>query len=189
MTPVAGSIEKLTIFSGVLWATSSMSMPPSVEATNAILEVARSTSGRQVEFLVDQRAFFDVEPVDHLALGAGLMGHQRRTEDARRLAADVLDRFDDLDAAGLAAAARMYLRLDHPYRAAELVGRTLGLLDRKGRDAARHRHAELPQHRLGLVFVNVHDACLEFMSGVVRPAGVYRIARSSRTMTAKGVSN
>ncbi len=44
MTPVAGSTEKVTIFSGVSWATCSMSMPPSVETTKAIREVARSTS-------------------------------------------------------------------------------------------------------------------------------------------------
>ncbi|MNL55882.1 hypothetical protein D3C87_1793270 [compost metagenome] len=43
-TPVAGSIEKLWIFSGVAWATSSMSMPPSVEATTETIEVSRSTS-------------------------------------------------------------------------------------------------------------------------------------------------
>jgi hypothetical protein len=47
MKPVAGSIEKLTILSGVLCATSSMSMPPSVEATKATREVERSTSAER----------------------------------------------------------------------------------------------------------------------------------------------
>jgi hypothetical protein len=42
--PVAGSTEKVWIFSGVSWATASMSMPPSVETTKATRLVARSTS-------------------------------------------------------------------------------------------------------------------------------------------------
>ena len=42
--PVAGSMAILWIFSGVLAATSSMSMPPSVEAMIVIREVARSIS-------------------------------------------------------------------------------------------------------------------------------------------------
>ena len=43
-SPEAGSTLKLTIFSGVEAATSSMSMPPSVEATKLMREVPRSTS-------------------------------------------------------------------------------------------------------------------------------------------------
>ena len=39
-----GSIEMVTILSGVLCATSSMSMPPSVETTTATREVSRSIS-------------------------------------------------------------------------------------------------------------------------------------------------
>ncbi len=42
--PEAGSTEKVTIFSGVSWATFSMSMPPSVEAMNETRLVVRSTS-------------------------------------------------------------------------------------------------------------------------------------------------
>jgi hypothetical protein len=34
----------VSIFSGVSWATASISIPPSVEATMAILPVSRSTS-------------------------------------------------------------------------------------------------------------------------------------------------
>ena len=47
MTPVAGSTEKVWIFSGVEWATSSMSMPPSVETTKETREVTRSTSAER----------------------------------------------------------------------------------------------------------------------------------------------
>ena len=35
VTPVAGSMTMVWIFSGVSWATASMSMPPSVETTKA----------------------------------------------------------------------------------------------------------------------------------------------------------
>jgi len=43
MMPVAGSTEKVTIFSGVEWATSSMLTPPSVETTNDTSLVSRLT--------------------------------------------------------------------------------------------------------------------------------------------------
>ena len=41
--PLAGSTEKLRIFSGVFAATSSISIPPSVEHTNEIRDEPRST--------------------------------------------------------------------------------------------------------------------------------------------------
>ena len=112
---------------------------------------------RQVEFAVDRRAFLDVEPVDLLAVRPGLMRDQRRAEEPRRFLLHVVDRFDDLDAAGLAAAAGMDLRLHHPDRPAELVGGLHRFIDAECRNAARHRHAEVAQHRFGLVFVDVHS--------------------------------
>ena len=42
--PVAGSTNTLMIFSGVEWATSSMSMPPSLEAMKATFWVPRSVT-------------------------------------------------------------------------------------------------------------------------------------------------
>ncbi len=113
---------------------------------------------REVELLLDRRALFDVEPVDHLALGAGLVGDEGRAENACRLAAHVGNRLHDLDAARLAAAAGVDLRLDDPDRTAELVRGLLRLLDRECRDAVRHRHAEFPQNGFRLVLVNIHDA-------------------------------
>ena len=68
MKPVAGSIVKVWIFSGVSWATSSMFMPPSVEATKAIRPVFAVDEQSEVEFLGDVDAVGDVEPVDLLAL-------------------------------------------------------------------------------------------------------------------------
>ena len=112
---------------------------------------------RQIEFLVDRRAFFDVEPVDLLAFRSGLMRHQRRAENARRFGLHVVDRFHDLDAAGLAASAGVNLRLHHPHRPAKLLRAADRLVDRECRKAARHRHAEFSQNRLGLIFVDIHD--------------------------------
>src|SRR5437660_7883577 len=74
---------------------------------------------RQVEFLFYRRTFFDVEAVDDLALGAGLMGDERRAQDAGRLAGRLLNGVDDLDATRLAAAAGVDLSLDDPYGPAE----------------------------------------------------------------------
>src|SRR3954452_9885643 len=73
---------------------------------------------REIELLLDDRAFLDVEAVHDLAFGPGLMRHESRAEDALGFLLHILDRFDDLYAAGLAAAARMDLRLDDPDRAA-----------------------------------------------------------------------
>ena len=110
----------------------------------------------QIIFAVDAGAFLDVEPMDFFAMRSGLVRDQRRAEQTLRLAFDVGDRFHHLDAAGFAAAAGVDLRFDHPHRAAELVGGLDRFIDAHRRNAARHRHAEFAQHRLGLVFVDVH---------------------------------
>ena len=44
ISPVAGSMVIVAIFSGLSWATFSISIPPSVEATTAMRPVSRSTS-------------------------------------------------------------------------------------------------------------------------------------------------
>jgi hypothetical protein len=53
----------------------------------------------EVEFLGDGRALFDVEAVDLLALGTGLVGHQHAAEHLLGVAADLGDRLDHADAA------------------------------------------------------------------------------------------
>ena len=75
----------------------------------------------------------DQQPVDHLARGSGLMGYQRRAEHLAGKRDDLVDRFRQPDAAlfagpgftefSLAAPAGMNLRLHHPNRAAEFLGR------------------------------------------------------------------
>ena len=132
MTPVAGSTEKVTIFSGVLWATSSMSMPPSVETTNATSRGFAVDQDREIELLVDVGAVLDVEAVDLLAWRAGLHRDQRLAEHLLGEFVDLGDRLGEADAAlgvgggflelALAAAAGMDLALHHPERAGKLLG-------------------------------------------------------------------
>src|SRR5262249_11450278 len=80
------------------------------------------------------------------------MGDEYRAEQPLSLLAHVVPRLHQLDAARLAAPAGVNLRLDDEQRRTEIARS----LDRKGRVPAWHRHAEFPQHRLGLIFVDVH---------------------------------
>ena len=68
----------------------------------------------------------------------------------------ILDGFDDLHAAALAASAGMDLRLHHPDRAAQFLGRRDGFLDREGRLASGNGHAKAAQNLFGLIFVDIH---------------------------------
>ena len=86
------------------------------------------------------------------------MRDQRHAQHARRFLAHVVDRFDDLHAAALAAAAGVDLRLHHPDRTTEFLGRRHRFIDGESRNAAGHGHAEAAQHVFGLVFVDVHES-------------------------------
>ncbi len=61
----------------------------------------------------------------------------------------------DLDAAGLAATARLDLRLDDGH-AAELLGCRAHLRGRLGDDAGEHGNTVLLEHLTGLVLVQIH---------------------------------
>jgi len=113
----------------------------------------------KVIFAVDVRAVLDVKAMHFLAVRPGLVRHQRRTEQALGFALHVGPRLDHFHAAGLAAAAGVDLGLDHPDRPAEVVRGLHRLLDAQRRNAARHRHAEFPEHGLRLIFVDVHALC------------------------------
>ena len=67
----------------------------------------------QVEFALDRRARLDQQPLDLLSRGPGLVRDQLHAEDRLRRCIRGLDRLDDLDAAALAASARVNLGLDH----------------------------------------------------------------------------
>ncbi len=69
---------------------------------------------------------------------------------------NVVDRFHDLDAASLAAATGVNLRLHDPYRTAQFLGAVDGLVHAESGNAARHRNAEFTQYRLRLIFVDIH---------------------------------
>ena len=121
---------------------------------------------REIELLVDVGAFLDVEAVDLLAVCAGLHRDQRRAQHLLGELVDLGDRLGDAHAAlvagggflelALAAAAGMDLALHHPDRAGKRLGGGVRIRGLQHRHAARNRHAELMQQRLGLVFVDIH---------------------------------
>ena len=109
-----------------------------------------------VVLLLDVGAFFDQQPAHLLALGPGLVGDQLHAQDLPGQLLDLVERARQLDAAALAAAAGMDLRLDHPDGAAQLLRRFAGFEHGEGRVAARHRHAEVAKDFLALVLVDLH---------------------------------
>ncbi|MNN12826.1 hypothetical protein D3C81_1258340 [compost metagenome] len=117
---------------------------------------------RNVQFLLDVGAFFDQQAVDLLAFRTGLVRHQLHAQDVRGIGLDVFDALGNLDAAALAAATCVDLRLDNPHRAAELFCGLQGLVNRERGDAARNRHIVFAQDFLALILMDIH-AC--FLSG------------------------
>ena len=115
-------------------------MPPSVETTNATSPVLAIDQQRAVELAGDVGAVFDIEPVDLLAGGAGLLGDQRLAQHLLGVGDDVRDRLGQPHAAlgvgakflepALAAAARMDLRLDHIERPGQRLRRGFRLIGR-----------------------------------------------------------
>ena len=110
----------------------------------------------KVDFLVDVRAFFDVEARDELAGGARLVRDELAAEERFRRILDFLFVAAELDAAGLAARARMNLGLHDDDGGAEFAGAIRRLLGAVGETAARDRYAELGEKLFRLVLMNVH---------------------------------
>ena len=125
---------------------------------------------RDVELAGDVAAVLDVDPLDLLAPGSGLVRHQIHAQHVLGRGAHVVDRLDHPDAAALAAAAGVDLRLDHPHRATQLLGHRFRLGRGIGDDAVRHRDAVLGQQLFCLVFVNVQSDTL-FASARTELAG------------------
>ncbi len=69
-----------------------------------------------VELLLDVGALLDQQPAHLLPAGAGLVRDELHAEDLAGALLHLVERVRELDAAALAAAARVDLRLDHPHR-------------------------------------------------------------------------
>jgi hypothetical protein len=111
---------------------------------------------REVDLALDGRTGFDINRVDRQALGAGLDGRKPRAEHGLRRRAHRVLVAGELDAARLAAAARVHLGLHDPEAAAQRLGGGDRLV-RGGRDAARRdRDAVGGEDLLGLVLVKIH---------------------------------
>src|SRR5690606_38678222 len=132
----------------------------------------------QVELALDVAAFLDIEALDQLALGAGLVGHQGHAQHLAGLVLHVVQRLDDLDAAALAAAAGMNLGLYNPDGAAELAGDGHGLVGRKGDSAAGNGNAVFREQAFRLIFMDIHADLTGFGPGAKAP--VMRIAVRGR---------
>ena len=91
-------------------------MPPSVDTTESDARAFPVDQSGEIELALDGRAFLDIEPVDLLAVRAGLVGHG--VEPSRRSASFFTSStdFTTLTPAGLAAAAGVDLRLHHQHR-------------------------------------------------------------------------
>ena len=97
----------------------------------------------QVELPGHLQALLDEDALDDAAVGAGLVGDQRHAEHVLGVALGLLGRPGDLDAAALAASARVNLRLDDDDAAAEPAGHLARLEPESWRlrPAARRRRA------------------------------------------------
>jgi hypothetical protein len=111
---------------------------------------------RQVQLTIDFGALLDVDDVDRQPLGTRLVGDQLDAEHRLRVFTHLVGTARQLDAAGLAASAGVYLGLDDPQIAAELFrsgDRGSGGLDG---NATRHGNAVVGKQSFGLVFVQIH---------------------------------
>ena len=126
----------------------------------------------EVQLALDRAARFDVHDVDRQPCGVRLRRHEPRAQHGLRRLADFAGRTAELDAAPLAAAARMDLRLDDPDRARQFARRGDGLRLGRGDPAARHRHAVFGEDALRLVFVKIHHSIV--------PGGLNRVANAGR---------
>ena len=113
----------------------------------------------EIKLAVDGRGFFNQQPLHLLALRAGLVGDELHAEDVLGVQFGVFAGFGDFDAAALAAASGMNLRLDDDAGRAlgkQLAGHVVGFFQRVGHFAPGHGNAVLRQDFLCLILVNFH---------------------------------
>ncbi len=116
----------------------------------------RSDEHRQVQLLGDVGGLGDQHAVDGQFHAGGLVGGHLRAEHALGVVAHFIEGLGELHAAGLAAAARVDLGLDHPEVAADGLGRVDSLFRRARYAPGRHRNAVIGKELLCLVFVEIH---------------------------------
>ena len=110
----------------------------------------------EIILLLDVRASLDEEASDLLARRARLMRDERFAEELLRVGRDLVDRLCDLDAACLATAAGVDLRLDDDDGRSERLRVRHGFLYREGRLALWDVYAIGAQDFLALVLMDVH---------------------------------
>jgi hypothetical protein len=109
-----------------------------------------------IHLALDRYRRFHVEPMDHLALGPGLVGDEALAEQLGRGLPHFILGAAELDPARLAAAAGVDLRLHGPARTTDLRRAVDRLLRAVGHAAARNRDAEVGEQLYCLVFVDIH---------------------------------
>jgi hypothetical protein len=113
----------------------------------------------EIKLSVDGSGLLDQQPLDFLPPRAGLARDQRHAENVFGVEFGLLARVGQLDAAALAAASGVNLRLDDDARGAlgkELAGHCIGLFESVGHFAPGHGYAVLCQDFLRLILVNLH---------------------------------
>ena len=113
----------------------------------------------EIKLAVDGRRLLDQQPLHLLALRAGLVRYQRHAQDIFGVFLGFLAGAGHLDAAALAAASGVNLRLDDDARGAagkELASGRRGLFEGVGHFAAGHGDAVFCKDLLCLVLVNLH---------------------------------
>ena len=78
--------------------------------------------GRHIEFLLDVSALFDEQAAHLLTSGASLVCDQLHAKDGVCVGADLIERLGQLDAATIATATRVDLRLNNPDGATKRFG-------------------------------------------------------------------
>ena len=154
--PTPGLMWTRTIFSGVFSATSSMSMPPAALAMMTGLPGRAIEDDAEIQLALHLEAFFDQHAPDDAPFGTGLVRDERHADHRARQLLRVLRRLRELDAAALAAAARVDLRLHDDNAGAEALGDVDGICGSEGHLAAGHGHAVSRKDRFRLVLVDFH---------------------------------
>ncbi len=113
----------------------------------------------EIQLARDGQRLFDQQALHLLALGPGLVRDQLHPEDFARQLAGFFSRLGQLDAAALAAASGVNLRLDDNAGCALVqqgLGRSFGFLAAFDHVPARHRHSVLREDGFRLILVNFH---------------------------------